>query len=84
MKIKILIANVIVLSTIAITTGYHSVQAQEAVGSSTNVNTLTDENGKRFAKYSPENTLYCSATMVTPNIGIASRHCTGSKTKMDI
>ncbi|NHM75850.1 trypsin-like peptidase domain-containing protein [Staphylococcus sp. 11007852] len=81
MKIKILITSVIVLSTIVITTCFQNIQAQEAMGSSTNVNTLTDENGKRFAKYSPDNTLYCSTTMVTANIGITSRHCAGSKYK---
>ncbi|HDH6518457.1 TPA: hypothetical protein PI874_002600 [Staphylococcus aureus] len=49
MKIKILIANVIALSTIAITVGAHSVQAQEGVGSRINVDTLTDEKSKMFA-----------------------------------
>ncbi|PCF43881.1 trypsin-like peptidase domain-containing protein [Staphylococcus delphini] len=41
------------------------------------VNTTTDPNGKLNARYDPDNSVYCSATLITPNTWLTARHCAG-------
>ncbi|HHU6749964.1 TPA: trypsin-like peptidase domain-containing protein [Staphylococcus pseudintermedius] len=41
------------------------------------VNTTTDPNGKLNARYDPGNSVYCSATLITPNTWLTARHCVG-------
>ncbi|MCO4327852.1 trypsin-like peptidase domain-containing protein [Staphylococcus agnetis] len=53
--------------------------AQVEESSRTIVDTQKDPKGKVAARYDPSHSLYCSATIITPNIGITSRHCVGSK-----
>ncbi|WP_158695126.1 trypsin-like serine peptidase [Staphylococcus agnetis] len=77
MKVKLLLACVIALSTIATTLDTQSVLAQENTGARTPVDTLKDNKSKTIAKYAPDNSLYCSATLITPNIALTSRHCAG-------
>ncbi|MEJ7541502.1 trypsin-like serine peptidase [Staphylococcus intermedius] len=43
------------------------------------VNTTTDPNGRLNGRYDPENGLYCSAVLITPNMWLTARHCAGSK-----
>lgn len=79
MKVKLLLACVIALSTVATTLDTQSVLAQENIGTRTPVDTLKDNKSKMIAKYSPDNSLYCSATLIAPNIALTSRHCAGKK-----
>nr|WP_289780999.1 trypsin-like peptidase domain-containing protein [Staphylococcus agnetis] len=76
-----MISSFIALSTITISTNTSNIYAQEGIGTTTNVDTLTDEKSKRFAQYSPDNSLYCSATMITPNIALTAKHCAGNQRK---
>lgn len=41
------------------------------------VNTTTDPNGKLNARYDPGHSVYCSATLITPNTWLTARHCAG-------
>ncbi|MFO3720400.1 trypsin-like serine peptidase [Staphylococcus felis] len=56
---------------------YGIVRSEE--GSRINVDTLADEKSKMMAKYAPDNTGYCSATMITPEVGITAKHCVGNE-----
>lgn len=77
MRIKLFFINFITLSTIIFTVNIQHTYAQENLGSRINVDTSTDDKSKITAKYSPDNSLYCSSTMINPNVGITSRHCAG-------
>ncbi|MCQ9299533.1 trypsin-like peptidase domain-containing protein [Staphylococcus hyicus] len=55
-----------------------TLQAKTEEGSRSIVNTVEDPNGKINAKYSPDYSGYCSATMISPSIGLTAKHCVGS------
>ncbi|WP_340294841.1 trypsin-like serine peptidase [Staphylococcus coagulans] len=45
------------------------------------VDTLKDMKSIVVVKYAPDNSTYCSATMITPNVGITAKHCVGNDKK---
>lgn len=52
-------------------------QEIDEVGTRTIVENTHDEISKLNAKYAPNYSSYCSATLITPNVGLTSRHCVG-------
>lgn len=41
-------------------------------------NTQEDPKSKYNAKYSPNSSSYCSATLISPNVGLTAKHCVGN------
>ncbi|UEX90848.1 trypsin-like serine peptidase [Staphylococcus ratti] len=81
MKMKFLLIGLMFLCTILSFTSSIHAQAAFEDGKLTPVDTSKDEKSKQTAKYAPDNSNYCSAIMITPNVGLTAKHCVGNMSK---
>ncbi|HDH5694723.1 TPA: trypsin-like serine peptidase [Staphylococcus aureus] len=71
--------KLIVLATIGLFISSFNISYAEDLGTRKLVDTTKDPKSKYAARYDPDYSLHCSATMITDKIGLTAKHCAGNK-----
>ncbi|HEA6244905.1 TPA: trypsin-like serine protease, partial [Staphylococcus aureus] len=71
--------KLIVLATIGLFFSSFNISYAEDLGTRKLVGTTKDPKSKYTARYDPDYSVYCSATMITDKIGLTAKHCAGNR-----